>query len=118
MDRRTTLAALAGIAAAPLAARAAEPTKIVFGYTAVTDFANLFVGIEEGFFRKRGLDVEAKFIPLNSTIPAAVQAAAPASRRRRSRRPASSPRPAAASARRPTSPAGASACPAWAPSCT
>jgi NitT/TauT family transport system substrate-binding protein len=74
MDRRTTLAALAGIAAAPLAARAAEPTKIVFGYTAVTDFANLFVGIEEGFFRKRGLDVEAKFIPLNSTIPAAVQA--------------------------------------------
>ena len=57
---------------APAAAQA--PTKIVFGYTAVTDFASVFVAREQGYFSKRGLDVELKFIPLNSTIPAAIQA--------------------------------------------
>jgi NitT/TauT family transport system substrate-binding protein len=45
----------------------------VFGYTAVTDFASVFVAKEEGFFSKRNLDVELKFIPINSTIPAAIQ---------------------------------------------
>jgi NitT/TauT family transport system substrate-binding protein len=45
----------------------------VFGFTAVTDFASVFVAKEEGYFGKRSLDVEPKFIPLNSTIPAALQ---------------------------------------------
>ena len=45
----------------------------MFGYTAVTDFASVFVAKEEGFFSKRNLDVEPKFVPINSTIPAAVQ---------------------------------------------
>ena len=73
MQRRPvlgTLAALAGAAALPARAQA---TKIVFGYTAVTDFASVFVAREEGFFGKRGLDVELKFVPINSTIPAAIQ---------------------------------------------
>lgn len=48
-------------------------TKVVFGFTAVTDFASVFVAKEEGYFSKRGLDVELKFIPINSTIPAAIQ---------------------------------------------
>ena len=52
----------------------AQATKIVLGYTAVTDFASAFVAAEQGFFKKRNLDVELKFIPLNSTIPAAIQA--------------------------------------------
>jgi NitT/TauT family transport system substrate-binding protein len=39
----------------------------------VTDFASVFVAREEGYFSKRGLDVEPKFVPINSTIPAAVQ---------------------------------------------
>ncbi len=56
---------------APAAAQ--TPTKIVFGYTAVTDFASVFVAREQGYFSKRGLEVELKFIPLNSTIPAAIQ---------------------------------------------
>ena len=51
----------------------AQSTKIVFGYTAVTDFTSVFVAAEEGYFKKRNLDVELKFIPLNSTIPAAIQ---------------------------------------------
>ena len=65
MKRRTLLSALPS--------RAQSTTKIVFGYTAVTDFASVFVSAEEGYFKKRGLDVELKFIPLNSTIPAALQ---------------------------------------------
>ena len=74
MKRRDLLAgaAAATALAAALPARAAQ--KITFGYTAVTDFASVFVAAEEGFFKKRNLDVELKFIPLNSTIPAAVQA--------------------------------------------
>lgn len=73
MKRRQLLAGAAAGALGALPARA-QSTKIVFGYTAVTDFASVFVAAEEGMFRKRGLDVELKFIPLNSTIPAAVQA--------------------------------------------
>ena len=76
INRRTLLSALlAGRRRAlPRCRRAPRPTtKIVFGYTAVTDFASVFVAAEEGYFKKRNLDVELKFIPLNSTIPAALQ---------------------------------------------
>lgn len=74
MNRRTVLSALSATAAAgALPALAQSTPKIVFGYTAVTDFASVFVAAEEGFFKKRNLDVELKFIPLNSTIPAALQ---------------------------------------------
>lgn len=73
MKRRTLLS---GAAAAGLTATwpaHAQTTKVVFGYTAVTDFTSVFVAAEEGYFKKRNLDVELKFIPLNSTIPAAIQ---------------------------------------------
>jgi NitT/TauT family transport system substrate-binding protein len=72
LRRRTVLAGALAAAALPLRAQGSS-TKIVFGYTAVTDFATLFVAKEEGYFGKRGLDVEPKFIPLNPSIPAAVQ---------------------------------------------
>jgi len=74
MKRRTALSSLAaaGLSAA-LPAYAQASTKIVFGFTAVTDFASVFVAAEEGYFKKRNLDVELKFIPINSTIPAAIQ---------------------------------------------
>lgn len=72
-NRRTALSAL-GAASAVLAFPAwSQSGKIVFGYTAVTDFASVFVAAEQGYFSKRKLDVELKFIPLNSTIPAAIQ---------------------------------------------
>ena len=49
MKRRTLLSALAAAsAAAALPSRAQSTTKIVFGYTAVTDFASVFVAAEEG----------------------------------------------------------------------
>ena len=74
MDRRTLIRSLAAAAVAPVAWPAfGQTTKIVLGYTAVTDFASAFVAAEQGYFKKRGLDVEMKFIPLNSTIPAALQ---------------------------------------------
>lgn len=78
MKRRTLVAAAAAAALpaallAPTAARA-QRTRVVFGYTAVSDFTSVFVAAEEGYFGKRGLDVELKFIPLNPTIPAAIQA--------------------------------------------
>jgi NitT/TauT family transport system substrate-binding protein len=74
MKRRTLLSALAAAsAAAALPSRAQSNPKIVLGYTAVSDFASVFVAAEEGYFKKRNLDVELKFIPLNSTIPAALQ---------------------------------------------
>jgi NitT/TauT family transport system substrate-binding protein len=73
MKRRTALASLAATACAVALPALAQSTKIVFGYTAVTDFTSVFVAAEEGYFKKRNIDVELKFIPLNSTIPAAIQ---------------------------------------------
>ena len=70
MKRRILLHAGAAAAAAttlwPVLAR--ERTKIVYGYSAVSNFATVFVATDEGFFATRGLDVEPKFIPLNPTI--------------------------------------------------
>lgn len=71
--RRSLLAAAAGTALLPALARAQGTTRIVFGYTAVSDFASVFTACEEGYFKKRGLEVEPKFIPLNPSIPAAIQ---------------------------------------------
>jgi NitT/TauT family transport system substrate-binding protein len=74
MKRRTVMSALGAAAlGAALPSRAQSATPIVFGYTAVTDFASVFVAADEGCFKKRKLAVELKFIPLNSTIPAALQ---------------------------------------------
>ncbi len=79
-NRRSAIASIAGgglaismpMAVLPSIANA-QSTKIICGFTAVTDFTSAFVAKEEGYFSKRGLDVEMKFIPLNSTIPAAIQ---------------------------------------------
>ena len=71
--RRQALRTLAaGVGALALPAWAQAPTKIVFGYTAVTDFATVFIAREEGYFGKHGLDVEPKLIPLNRFPAAAV----------------------------------------------
>lgn len=65
------VASAAALAAPAFRARAA--TKISYGYSAVSDFASLFVAVDEGFFGKRGLEVEPRFIPLNPTIVPAIQ---------------------------------------------
>ena len=52
---------------------ATAQTKITVAYTAVADFASGFHAVEAGLFKKRGLDVEFKLVPLNPQIPAALQ---------------------------------------------
>jgi NitT/TauT family transport system substrate-binding protein len=67
--------ALGAVAALPAAAQApAAPTKIVFGFSASTAFANAFVAANEGIFKKNGLDVEMKLVPNSATTPAALMA--------------------------------------------
>ena len=48
-------------------------TKITLGYTATAEITAAFVAKEEGYFKKRGLDVDLKLMTLNSTIPPALQ---------------------------------------------
>jgi NitT/TauT family transport system substrate-binding protein len=73
--RRTVLGLIgAGAGALAWPALGQSRTKIVLGYTAVSDYASAFVAREEGYFSRRGLDVELKLIPLNPSLPAALQA--------------------------------------------
>ncbi|WP_107314799.1 ABC transporter substrate-binding protein [Burkholderia metallica] len=46
--------------------------KIVVGYTMAPDFAAFFIAKEEGYFAKRNLDVDLKFLTLTSNMPAAL----------------------------------------------
>lgn len=71
--RRNALAALAAAASSLALPALGQTTKVVFGYTAVGDFLSVLAAVDQGYFSKRGLEVEPKFIPLNSTIPAAIQ---------------------------------------------
>ncbi|GAA0741500.1 ABC transporter substrate-binding protein [Ideonella azotifigens] len=72
---RRGMAAAASLAAPPMASRAGTNASISLGYSAVSDFATVFVGVDEGFFARRGLEMELRFIPLNPTIVPAVQSA-------------------------------------------
>lgn len=76
MERRSFMASVGalGVAAALPGRVLASSASVALGYTATTDFTSTFVGVEEGFFKKHGLTLEPQFIPLNSTIPAALQA--------------------------------------------
>ena len=67
---RLVVAAVLALAHAAVAM--AEPIHV--GYTAVGDFFPLFIAKEEGFFAKRGLDVEPVLVPLNPIIPQALMA--------------------------------------------
>ena len=51
---------------------ATAQTKLVLGYTSANTFIPAFVAKEEGFFAKRGLNIELQRIQVGSTIPAAL----------------------------------------------
>ena len=48
----------------------AQATKITAAVTPAADFGSGFLGVTEGLFAKRGLDVDFKMVTLNSMIPA------------------------------------------------
>jgi len=67
--KRTILALTAAVA---MFATAAQAQKIQVGCTATGDCASAMVAIDEGIFKKLGLDVEMTLIGINSNIPAAL----------------------------------------------
>ncbi len=73
VTRRSAIATLGAVTAALAKPAYSQTTKIAFGYTAVGDFLSVLAAVDQGYFAKRNLEVEPKFIPLNSTIPAAIQ---------------------------------------------
>lgn len=50
----------------------AADAKVRVGYTAVSDFASVFVAKEQGIFAKQGIDAELTLVAINSTLPAAL----------------------------------------------
>ena len=48
-------------------------TKVTVGLTQFNEVAPVMIAREEGFFAKHGLDATVQMIPLNSTMPAALQ---------------------------------------------
>ena len=74
MLRWTRLLVFAVAALVIAAGSCQAATKIVLGYTGVTSYLPGLVAVDEGFFAKRGLDVEPKLIALNSLEPAALMA--------------------------------------------
>src|SRR3954449_3806400 len=65
---RAAAAVLALLAAAPAQAQ----TRIQIGCTATTDCASAMIAVDEGLFKKHGLDAEMTLIGINSNIPAAI----------------------------------------------
>src|SRR6059058_6069815 len=63
-----TALTLLAVATAPVQAQ----TKIQIGCTATSDCASAMVAIDEGIFKKHGLDAEMVLIGINSNIPAAI----------------------------------------------
>lgn len=68
---KTLLAAAATFAALTLPG-AAQAQKIQVGCTATSDCASAMIAVDEGIFKKHGLDVEMVLIGINSNIPAAI----------------------------------------------
>jgi NitT/TauT family transport system substrate-binding protein len=62
------VAVAAVLAAGPVHAR----TKIQIGCTATTDCASAMIAVDEGIFKKHGLETEIVLIGINSNIPAAI----------------------------------------------
>jgi NitT/TauT family transport system substrate-binding protein len=68
----TKFLAVAGFAALLAVGSAQAQTKIQIGCTATSDCASAMVAVDEGIFKKHGLDAEMVLIGINSNIPAAI----------------------------------------------
>jgi NitT/TauT family transport system substrate-binding protein len=69
---RGFIAGIAAGAALLLGNGAQAQTRIQVGCTATSDCASAMVGVDEGIFKRHGLDVEMVLIGINSNIPAAI----------------------------------------------
>src|SRR6266478_2021232 len=73
IGRRSMIKILAASFATILAAGPVQAqTKIQIGCTATSDCAPAMVAVDEGIFKKHGLDAEMVLIGINSNIPAAI----------------------------------------------
>jgi NitT/TauT family transport system substrate-binding protein len=68
----TKFRAAAAVVALLTGAPAQAQTKIQIGCTATTDCASAMIAVDEGIFKKHGLDAEMTLIGINSNIPAAI----------------------------------------------
>lgn len=68
----TGFLAVATLAAIWAISPACAQTKLQIGCTATTDCASAMVAVDEGIFKKHGLDAEMVLIGINSNIPAAI----------------------------------------------
>jgi NitT/TauT family transport system substrate-binding protein len=68
----TKFLAAASFAALLAAGPAQAQSKIQIGCTATSDCASAMVAVDEGIFKKHGLDAEMVLIGINSNIPAAI----------------------------------------------
>jgi NitT/TauT family transport system substrate-binding protein len=73
VGRATSLAFLLAAALAAFSQPAFAQTKVIVGLTQFNEVAPVMIAKEEGYFAKHGLDVAIQLIPLNSTLPAALQ---------------------------------------------
>ena len=64
--------AAATLAAVLVSSSVYAQTKIQIGCTATSDCASAMVAVDEGIFKKHGLDAETVLIGINSNIPAAI----------------------------------------------
>jgi NitT/TauT family transport system substrate-binding protein len=69
---RNFMAGVAIVTTVLLSNGAQAQTKIQVGCTATSDCASAMVGVDEGIFKRHGLDVEMVLIGINSNIPAAI----------------------------------------------
>src|SRR5471032_2732585 len=68
----TKFLAAAAVAVLLATSTAQAQTKIQIGCTATSDCASAMVAVDEGIFKKHGLDAEMVLIGINSNIPAAI----------------------------------------------
>ena len=73
MELPKAMIAAAAMALSLAAQPALAQAKITVAHTASADYASGFWAADKGLFKKRGLDVEFKLVPLNPQIPAALQ---------------------------------------------
>ncbi|MGA3307612.1 MAG: ABC transporter substrate-binding protein [Xanthobacteraceae bacterium] len=73
IGRAISLAFILAAALAAFSQPAFAQTKVIVGLTQFNEVAPVMIAKEEGFFAKHGFDVTIQLIPLNSTMPAALQ---------------------------------------------